>query len=136
VTITPPAMPYRPVQKMNNTAWDNARTQARLGDLHVHDLRHTVGMRLREAAVAESTIADVLWHTRPGMTAHYSVAQVRELRRALELICNDSGRVNASPRMLSHEARQFEQLQSTNEVEKNARAEKSPFKSLQQKRRA
>ena len=123
-----PAMPYRPVQMMNNTAWDNARTAACLGDLHVHDLRHTVGMRLREAAVADSTIADVLWHTRPGMTAHYSVAQVRELRQALELIHDDSGRVNASLRMLSHEARQSEQLQATENVETNARAKKSPFR--------
>ena len=129
-------MPYQPVQKMNNTAWDNARTKARLGDLHVHELRHAVGMRLREAAVAESTIADVLWHTRPGITAHYSVAQVRELRRALELICNGSGRVNPSLRMLSHEARQFEQVLSSNEDETNARAKRSPFKSLQQKGRA
>jgi integrase len=51
-------MPYQPVQKMNNTAWHNARTKAGLGDLHRHDLRHTVGMRLREAGVAESTIAE------------------------------------------------------------------------------
>ncbi|HYS14219.1 MAG TPA: tyrosine-type recombinase/integrase, partial [Burkholderiaceae bacterium] len=131
-----PLMPYQPVQQMNNTAWHNARTKAGLCDLHVHDLRHTVGMRLREAGVAESTIAEVLWHRRAGMTAHYSAAQVRELRQALELIRDDSGRMNASLRMLSHEARQFEQLQLAKEEEKNVRAKKSPFKSLQPKRRA
>jgi hypothetical protein len=70
------------------------------------------------------------------MTAHYSAAQVRELRQALELIRDDSGRVNASLRMLSLEARRFEQLQLAKEEEKNVRAKKSPFKSLQQKRRA
>jgi hypothetical protein len=37
--------------------------QAGLGDLHVHDLRHTTGMRLREAAVPESTRGGILWHT-------------------------------------------------------------------------
>ncbi len=100
-----PAMPYAPVTTMNNTAWHNARKKADLADVHVHDLRHTVGMRLREAGVREETIADVLWHTRRGMTAHYSAAQVRELHQALELICDDSGRANASLRMLSLEAR-------------------------------
>lgn len=29
-------------------------------------------MRLREAGVKEETIADILWHNRPGMTAHRS----------------------------------------------------------------
>jgi len=55
-----PAMAYRPIQMMNNTAWQTAREKAGLGDLHVHDLRHTVGMRLREMGVPESCIADVL----------------------------------------------------------------------------
>ena len=50
-----PVMDYRPIRTMNNTAWQTARKKAGLGDLHVHDLRHTVGMRLREAAVPEST---------------------------------------------------------------------------------
>ena len=34
---------------MNNTAWQRARQEAGLAGLHVHDLRHTVGMQLREA---------------------------------------------------------------------------------------
>ena len=45
-------------------------------DLHVHDLRHTVGMRLREAGVPESTVADILWPSNPSMTRHYSMAQI------------------------------------------------------------
>lgn len=55
-----PVMPYQPIQTMNNTAWQRARREAGLGDLHVHDLRHTVGMRLREAGVPEGTISDLL----------------------------------------------------------------------------
>jgi hypothetical protein len=31
-------------------------------------------LRLREAGVSDATRADILWHTREGMTAHYSVA--------------------------------------------------------------
>jgi integrase len=100
-----PVMPYRPVQTMNNTAWQNARRKASLGDLHVHDLRHTVGMRLREAGVTEDVRADILWHSRPGMTAHYSQAQVREVHAALELIRHEAGQQNRSLRSLAKEAR-------------------------------
>ena len=51
------------IETMNNSAWQRARRLAGLGDLHVHDLRHTVGMRLREAEVREETIADILWQS-------------------------------------------------------------------------
>jgi integrase len=96
------------IETMNNAAWQRARELANLGDLHVHDLRHTVGMRLREAGVVDSTIADVLWHNRPSMTAHYSVAQVTELYEALNKISNESGRVNRSLVMISREARKVQ----------------------------
>jgi integrase len=88
---------------MNNTAWQNARRVSGLGDLHVHDLRHTVGMRLREAGVPEGTIADILWHSTQSMTQHYSVAQIVELNAALEKIKADSGRWNKSLAMLKRE---------------------------------
>ena len=103
-------MKYRPIQTMNNTGWQNARKAAGLGDLHVHDLRHTVGMRLREAGVAESTVADVLWHSTRSMTQHYSTAQIVELHGALEKITADSGAWNKSLATLraEHQARQME----------------------------
>ncbi len=97
-----PPMAYRPVETMNNTAWQTARRKAGLGDLHVHDLRHTVGGRLREAGVSERGIADILWHARGSMTSHYAVASIGELVRALELIKNPSGQVNKS---IPHTAR-------------------------------
>ncbi|ARN19567.1 tyrosine-type recombinase/integrase [Piscinibacter gummiphilus] len=100
-----PAMAYRPIQMMNNTAWQTARKKAGLGDLHVHDLRHTVGMRLREMGVPESTIADVLWHSKQSMTQHYSVAQVVELHTAMEKISEDTGRWNKSLATLRREQR-------------------------------
>jgi len=43
-------------------------SKRQLGDLHVHDLRHMVGMRLRQMGVPESGIADVLWHSKRIMT--------------------------------------------------------------------
>jgi integrase len=98
-----PAMQYRPIEAMNNTAWQNGRKAADLGDLHVHDLRHTVGMRLREAGVPESTVADILWHSTKSMTQHYSVAQIVELHGALEKITDDTGRWNKSLAMLKRE---------------------------------
>lgn len=77
---------HRPVASMNNTAWQRARDEAGLGDLHVHDIRHTVGMRLREAGVSERTQDEILWHKNGGMTNHYAVAMVAELYDALERI--------------------------------------------------
>ncbi|MGD9787480.1 MAG: tyrosine-type recombinase/integrase [Sulfuricellaceae bacterium] len=91
------------IETMNNNAWQRARRQAGIPDLHIHDLRHTVGMRLREAGVREETIADILWHTRQGMTAHYSVAQIDELVEALNRITDERNRVNRSLAMIRRE---------------------------------
>lgn len=86
----------RPVQTANNTAWQKWRAACGLGDLHVHDLRHTVGMRLREAGIAEDTRSDVLWHSRKSMTGWYSAAQVLEVHGALEKITSPAHAVNKS----------------------------------------
>ena len=99
-----PAMPYRPVQTMNNTAWQTARRKAGLGDLHVHDLRHTVGLRLREANMADRTQDDILWHSNKSMTAHYSMAQLVEIFEALEKIKDETHRWNVSLQSLAREA--------------------------------
>ena len=95
---------------MSNTAWQNGRRRAGkqdsyLVDLRVHDLRHTVGMRLREANVRENTIADILWHEHPSVTDHYSVAQIEELIDALELIGDENGRTNKTVQMLQLEGK-------------------------------
>ncbi len=99
------------VETMNNNGWQRARRAVGLQDVRVHDLRHTVGMRLREAGVREETISDILWHSRGTMTAHYSVAQVRELLDALNLITDESNRSNANLEMLFRE--KAESLQSS-----------------------
>jgi integrase len=93
-------MAYRPVETINNSAWQRAREACGLSGLHVHDLRHTVGMRLREAGVAESTVADILWHTTRSMTHHYSVAQIAERQYALERMKSDEGRWNRTLAMI------------------------------------
>jgi integrase len=118
-----PAMAYRRIVTMNNTAWQRARREAGLGDLHVHDLRHTVGMRLREAGAPEGTRADILWHSTPSMTHHYSVAQIVELHAALEKVKDDNGRWNKSLLTLRRE-------------QEAARGELSPPKVPQQEKTA
>lgn len=95
VHLYPPGK-YRRINTMNNTAWQNARKKAGLGDLHVHDLRHTTGMRLREVGVSDSAVADILWHSKKSMTHHYSMAQIVEIHGALEKIKADSGVWNKS----------------------------------------
>lgn len=95
---------YRPIETMNNTAWQNWRRDCGL-DLHVHDLRHTVGMRLREAGVHEETRADILWHVREGMPQHYAVAQIREIHAALELITDERHGWNRSLAGIAEDAR-------------------------------
>lgn len=87
---------YRPIGTMHNTAWQKGRKRAGWETFRVHDMRHTVGMRLREAGVKEETRDDILWHERPGMPAHYSVAQVVEIRAALELITDERHVQNVS----------------------------------------
>lgn len=89
-------MPYRPVHTMNNTAWQSGHKKAGLGDLHIHDLRHTVGLRLREAGVPDRTQVDILWHSCKTMPAHYSMAQLVEIFEALEKIKDETNRWNIS----------------------------------------
>lgn len=80
---------YFPTKSMYNTAWQTARKRAGLGDLHVHDLRHTVGMRLRLSGVSERTQDEILWHSSKSMAQHYASAQIREIFDALELISKE-----------------------------------------------
>ncbi len=93
------------MQQQNNTAWQNARLNAGLGDLHVHDMRHTVGMRLRKAGVRKETISAILWHSNESITDHYSMAMVREIFDALEQIKDEGKAWNKSLQTLIFEAR-------------------------------
>ncbi len=77
-------MKHRPVNFINNTGWQKAVARAGVGDLHVHDLRHTVGMRLRLTGVGERTQDVILWHSNKSMNSHYAIAQLREIYGALE----------------------------------------------------
>ncbi len=49
-----------PVQRMLNGAWCRARKRVGLGDVRVHDLKHTFGRRLRAAMVSFETFQATL----------------------------------------------------------------------------
>ena len=92
--------PPRRIQTMNNTGWQNARKVAasryeeafgrecptHFADLHVHDLRHIFGRRLRAAGVSVETRKALMGHTNGDITMHYSLAEMMELVNAVTLI--------------------------------------------------
>lgn len=75
----PPTMKYRRVETMNNTAFQSAREAAGLGQVRVHDLRHTFAQRLRDAGVPEEDRAALLGHAIEGMAQHYATSTVARL---------------------------------------------------------
>lgn len=92
--------PARRVGTMNNTGWQAARrlateryrevfgraAPAGFATLHVHDLRHTFGRRLRAAGVSQETRQALLGHKNGNITTHYSAAELLELHQAVALI--------------------------------------------------
>lgn len=76
-----------------NNGWQKARREAADGyrrefgrecpsgfrSLHVHDLRHTCGRRLRAAGVSNETRQDILGHKNGNIATHYSAAELAEL---------------------------------------------------------
>ncbi len=76
----------KPITRMNNTAWRNARKKANLSDLRVHDLKHTFGRRLRAAGVSYEDRQDLLGHRSGRITTHYSQAELSNLLEAANLI--------------------------------------------------
>jgi len=95
-----PQSASKPIETMNNTAWQNARKKAselyptKLGrdapwgfsNVRIHDLKHTFGRRLRAAGVPEETRAVLLGHKTRSMPTHYSVAELAELLAAVNRI--------------------------------------------------
>ena len=77
-----PVMPYRRIETLNNTAWQNARSAIGMPKLRVHDLRHAFGQRLRDAGVTEEDRALLLGHAIQGMPQHYATATVARLVEA------------------------------------------------------
>jgi integrase len=104
VFVYKPPKPSReagPMDRMNGTAWRNARERAadkweqQRGErapqgfrrVRVHDLKHTFGRRLRAAGVSFEDRQDLLGHWNGRITTHYSRAELSSLIAAAERVC-------------------------------------------------
>lgn len=82
----------RPLRRMHSHGWRVAWERAGLPvepewKRGPHNLRHTVGRRLRAAGVSEATRRSILHHgTRGDVHERYAPADLREIRDALELL--------------------------------------------------
>jgi integrase len=77
----------RPINGMNNKAWNGARQRANLVQVRVHDLKHTFGRRLRSAGVSFEDRQDLLGHKSARITTHYSSAEILNLWKAANSVC-------------------------------------------------
>jgi integrase len=57
-----------------------------------HDLKHTVGRRLRAAGVGFEDRQDLLGHRSGRITTHYFAAELGRLIEAANTVCDDKGR--------------------------------------------
>jgi integrase len=67
-------------------AWDAIRTEANLGDLRIHDLRHSFASLLVSSGLSLPTIGALLGHTQPATTARYAHLFDDPLRAATERV--------------------------------------------------
>jgi len=98
-----------PITRMLNTAWIRAIKSANLEQVRVHDLKHTLGIRLRSAGVSFQDRQNLLDHRSGRITTHYSAAELsRLIEAANEVRCQQqfSQRRNSSStppkRQLAH----------------------------------
>jgi len=93
--------PARRLERMNGTAWRNARERAAdkwetakgepapmgFRRVRVHDMKHTYGRRLRAAGVSLEDRQDLLGHWNGKITTHYSRVELSSLIAAAESVC-------------------------------------------------
>jgi len=85
--------PYRGrrIVTMNNNGWQEARREAGLRRVRVHDLRHSFACRLRAAGVSAEDREALLGHANHSMAGHYASPDVGRLLKKANLILNRSG---------------------------------------------
>ena len=77
----------RPLVRMLNSAWRAARKRADLKQVRVHDLKHTFERRLRSVGVSLEDRQDLLGHVSERITTHYSAAELQNLYKAANRVC-------------------------------------------------
>ena len=80
-----PRDPARP-QYRNLGLWHQARREAGIEDVRLHDLRHTVASQAVAWGVPLPTVARMLGHTQPTMTLRYAHVGDREVEAAAERV--------------------------------------------------
>ncbi len=80
------------VWNINNNAWRKAKVRAGLPGIRVHDLKHTIGRRLRAAGVSFEDRQDLLGHKSGRITTHYSSAELENLLEAANRVCGKGSR--------------------------------------------
>jgi integrase len=81
----------RRINTMNNSGWQDARRDAGLPMVRVHDLRHSFGCRLRAAGVSAEDREALLGHANHSMAGHYASADVGHLLKQANLLLDRSG---------------------------------------------
>jgi integrase len=82
----------KPLTRMYNRAWRQARKRAVLPQVRVHDLKHTFGRRLRAAGVSFEDRQDLLGHKSGRITTHYSQAELEQLIASSNKVCGEESR--------------------------------------------
>jgi integrase len=80
-----------PVFRMLNSSWCRVRKSLGMRQVRVHDLKHTFGRRLRAAGVSFEDRQDLLGHRSGRMTTHYSAAELSNLIKAANSVCERNG---------------------------------------------
>ncbi len=79
------------IDRMTNNGWQQAREKAGLPLVRVHDLRHSLGARLRAAGVSAEDREALLGHANHSMAGHYASPDVGRLLAQANLIVDRSG---------------------------------------------
>ena len=79
------------IDRMNNNGWQEARQDAGLPLVRVHDLRHSFGARLRAAGVSAEDREALLGHANHSMAGHYASPDVGRLLAQANLIVDRRG---------------------------------------------
>jgi integrase len=75
-----------PYRRDADTAWQNALKNAKLPDVHFHDLRHTAASHLRMQGVDLLTLQELLGHKDGRMTKRYAHADLAHRLAAVETL--------------------------------------------------
>jgi integrase len=78
---------FVPISKeVMQSAWRRLRWRARIEDVHIHDLRHTVGTYAAQAGVSGFIVRDLLRHANISTTGHYANFDASPIREVAHIV--------------------------------------------------